>query len=330
VRVVEGGKVREAPFLDVSSRVSRGSEQGLLSLAFHPEYAKNGRFFVSFTDRRGDTRVVERRVSPEDPDRADASFEREILYVAQPYSNHNGGLILFGPDGKLYIGLGDGGSGGDPHGNGQNLACLLGKLLRIDVDAAPAPGKAYAIPPDNPFADGRGRARPEIWAYGLRNPWRYSFDRATGDLYIADVGQNLWEEVDVAPAARRGGENYGWNVMEGLHPFRRPRGGGPAPALVAPVVEYGHDAGCSITGGFVYRGEAIPALRGVYFYADYCSGMIRSFRYEKGEVKDALDWTALVNPRRNSQWSSFGEDAKGELYLLSLGGDVYRFAPLAR
>jgi glucose/arabinose dehydrogenase len=327
VRIIRGGKLCAAPFADFSSRVSRGSEQGLLSLAFHPKYAENGRVFFSFTDRKGDTRIVERRASRENPDCVDSDFEREILFVDQPYPNHNGGLVLFGPDGKLWIGLGDGGSGGDPHGNGQRLDTLLGKLLRIDVDVPEPRGAPYAIPPDNPFA-GHAGARPEIWASGLRNPWRFSFDRETGDLYIADVGQNLWEEVDVAPAGSKGGENYGWNIMEGFHAFRP--WPGARPPLVAPVVEYGHDVGLSITGGAVYRGKEIPEIRGAYFYADYATGVIRSFRWEKGAAKDAIDWTKVANPGRISQWTSFGEDARGEIYLLSQEGEIYRFEPALR
>lgn len=322
VRIVRAGKVAAEPFLDVAKRVSRGSEQGLLSLAFHPKYAENGRFFIYFTDRKGDIRVVERRRAKADADGADPEWEREILTIEhRRFANHDGGLAVFGPDGKLYVGTGDGGGGGDPFGNGQNPGALLAKLLRLDVDAAD--GKPYAIPRDNPFV-GRAGFRPEIWAWGLRNPWRFTFDRETGDLYIADVGQDKWEEVDVAPAASRGGENYGWSILEGNHRFR----GGETKGLVAPAVEYAHDVGCSVIGGAVYRGAAIPELRGAYFYADYCTGVIRSFRWSAGKVTEHVDWTALVNPRLDSKWTSFGEDARGEMYLLSQDGPVYRFAPV--
>jgi glucose/arabinose dehydrogenase len=322
VRVVKDGVLLEAPFLDVRARVSGGSEQGLLSLAFHPKYAENGRFFIDITDRKGDTRVIEMCVARDDPDRADAGFEREVLFVKQPYANHNGGLVVFGPDGKLWTGMGDGGAGGDPHDNGQNLGSLLGKMLRLDVDGGDAP---YSIPNDNPFV-GREGARGEIWAYGLRNPWRFCFDRETGDLYIADVGQDKWEEVDVVAASSKGGENYGWNIMEGLHDFR-PRGRS-RDGLTAPVVEMGHDAGVCIIGGFVYRGAAVPALRGWYVYADYGTGVFRGFRWKDGKAQDHMDWTEAVNPRNRARWTSFGEDAAGEMYVLSQDGEVLRLAPV--
>ncbi len=324
VRVLRRGRLLPGAFADVSGRVSNGSEQGLLSIAFHPKYAENGRVFLSFTDRKGDTRIVERRASRDDPDHVDPDFEREILFVDQPWANHNGGLVAFGPDGMFWIGLGDGGAANDPLDSGQRLDTLLGKLLRVDVDRPGERGAPYAIPPDNPFR-GRPDARPEIWAYGLRNPWRFAFDRETGDLYIADVGQNRWEEVNVAAASSKGGENYGWNLMEGFHPFRRPNV--DRKGLALPAVEYGHDVGLSITGGHVYRGRDVPEIRGHYFYADYSSGIIRSFRWVGGAVRDATDWTKAVNPRGWSLWTSFGEDARGELYLLSQQGQVYRFAP---
>ena len=230
VVIVENGAVLPTPFLDLRGQVSTGSEQGLLSLAFHPGYSSNGRFFVNFTDTAGDTRVVEYRVSPGDPGRADPGSARVVLAIEQPFANHNGGLVLFGPDGMLYVGMGDGGSGGDPQGNGQNLGALLGKMLRIDVDGA----QPYAVPDDNPFVDTAG-ARPEVWAYGLRNPWRFSFDRDTGDLYIADVGQNRVEEVNAVSGAG-GGLNYGWNVMEGTRCFE-PGEGCDQDGLTLPVTE---------------------------------------------------------------------------------------------
>lgn len=329
VRILRDGQLEREPFVDISSRVSRGSEQGLLSIAFHPRYAENGRVFLSYTDRDGTSRLVERRVARGRPDRAPAEGEREILSQKQPWANHNGGLILFGPDGKLWIGFGDGGSRADPLDSGQRLDTWLGKLLRIDVDAESSDGRGYAIPPDNPFA-GRGDARPEIWAYGLRNPWRFAFDRDTRALYIADVGQDLWEEVDVEGPEPDGGlpargANFGWNIMEGFHPFKP--AGRSTKGLELPAIEYGRAGGCSITGGIVYRGTAIPAIRGAYFYADYCTGKIWSFRWTKGEVEDATEWTAAVNPEGFSRFTSFGEDAAGEMYLLSQDGEIYKFVP---
>lgn len=317
VRIVEDGGLAEEPFLDLTGQVSGGSEQGLLSIAFHPDYAANGRFFVDFTDPAGDTRVVEYRVS-NDPDRADPASARTILAVDQPFSNHNGGLVAFGPDGMLYVGLGDGGSGGDPQENGQNRGTLLGTILRIDVDA----GDPYAVPGDNPFVDAPGAAG-EIWAWGLRNPWRFAFDRQTGDLYVADVGQNRFEEVNAVEGAGRG-LNYGWDVMEGDACFE-PREGCDRSGLTLPVETYGHADGCSVTGGHVYRGEAIPALRGLYFYSDFCSGFVRSFRFAGGVATERTRWRALEPPEGSV--SSFGEDADGELYLTTAGGSVYRIVP---
>jgi glucose/arabinose dehydrogenase len=300
--------------------VSGGSEQGLLGLAFHPAYATNGRFFVDYTDAAGDTRVVEFQVSA-DPDSASA-IEKEILFVDQPFSNHNGGQLAFGPDGNLYVGLGDGGSGGDPQGNGQSLGTLLGKILRLDVDAA----SPYAVPTDNPFV-GRAGAKGEIWSYGLRNPWRFSFDPETGAMWIGDVGQDQWEEIDMEPAAQ-GGRNYGWNRMEGTHCY--PPGSACSPTgLTLPVAEYEHRAGCSVTGGFVYRGMELPELRGTYFYGDYCTGLVRSLRQVNGGPAEQRDWTPAL--RRTSGGameglSSFGVDSRGELYLVLLSGEIYRLA----
>jgi glucose/arabinose dehydrogenase len=309
IRVIAGGALRETPFLDITGKVSYGGERGLLSVAFHPDYAANGYFYVDYTDTAGDTRVERYRVSA-DPNVADPGSAKLILFVDQPYSNHNGGLVVFGPDGKLYIGLGDGGSGGDPQGNGQAKGTLLGKLLRIDVDA----GDPYAVPSDNPFA-GESGARGEIWAYGLRNPWRFAFDRAAGRLYVADVGQGSREEVDVVPAAS-GGLDYGWSVMEGDECY------GAASCnqagLTLPVLAYGHSDGCSITGGYVYRGQSIAALRGTYFYSDYCSGWLKSFYYD-GSVTQQRDWGMSLG-----SVLSFGEDSADELYVLTAGGSVYR------
>lgn len=319
VKIVEEERVLPAPFLDLSDEVSNGSEQGLLSLAFHPDYASNGRFFVNYTDRAGDTRIVEFRVSS-DADRADPAPVRTILTVDQPFSNHNGGLALFGPDGMLYIGMGDGGSGGDPEENAQNLGTLLGKLLRIDVDGA-AP---YTVPADNPFVEQAG-ARGEIWAYGLRNPWRFAFDRESDDLTIADVGQNRFEEVNAVRGAGRG-LNYGWDVMEGNACFE-PGEGCDRSGLTLPVVVYDHGDGCSVTGGYVYRGSAIPSLRGIYFYSDYCGGFIRSFRFDGSRASDERRWPELEPPGGDRQVTSFGEDAAGELYLTTDGGSVYKIVP---
>lgn len=321
VRVLRHDTLLATPFIDLRAHVVAGGEQGLLSLAFHPQYVTNGRFYVYFTNPNGDTRIVRYLVSA-DPNVADSLAADTVLKQPQPFSNHNGGLLLFGPDGKLYVGLGDGGSGGDPQGNGQSKRTLLGKILRIDVDGA----TGYTVPPDNPFV-GDTTAKPEIWAYGLRNPWRFSFDRQTGDLYIADVGQNLWEEANVATATsgRGAGVNYGWNVMEGLHCYPSTITNCNKAGLALPVVEYGHTGGaCSITGGYVYRGTRVAALAGLYFYSDYCSGFVRSFRYAGGQASERRDWTVELDPQGNV--SSFGEDARGDVYVVTLGGALYRVA----
>jgi glucose/arabinose dehydrogenase len=295
--------------LDLTDRVSLGSEQGLLGLAFSPD----GRFlYVDFTDVNGDTNVVEFAF---DDGGADPASERQVLLVEQPFSNHNGGELLFGPDGYLYVGLGDGGSAGDPMGNAQSLSTLLGKLLRISP--RPAEGQPYAIPPDNPFV-GRDGARPEIWAYGLRNPWRFSFDAATGDLWIGDVGQNLWEEIDLEPAGSGGGSDFGWDLLEGTHPFE----GGSDPGSVPPVYEYAHgDGSCAVTGGYVYRGDRIPDLAGAYVFGDYCRGVLEAFVPRDGRATQVRELGPKV-----SALASFGEDARGELYVLSLAGTVFRIA----
>jgi len=310
IMLLRGGAPAQTPFLDISDRVgSSGSEQGLFSVAFHPQFARNGRLFVDYTDRDGDTVISRFQASG---DSADPASEVVLLHIPQPYPNHNGGLVLFGPDGYLYIGMGDGGSAGDPQGNGQNRTALLGKLLRLDVDH----GDPYAIPPDNPWPSG-GDARPEVWAYGLRNPWRFSFDRATGDLYIADVGQGNYEEIEVQRAASTAGQNYGWNMMEGNHCYaRRSCDQG---AFVAPVAEYDHGFGCSITGGYVYRGAAFPALQGFYFYGDYCSGLMWALR----ETAPG-QWAQHEVLQSKLHISSFGEDQAGELYLTDLGGGLYQ------
>jgi glucose/arabinose dehydrogenase len=314
VLIIAGGKLIERPFLDLTDRVRHGGERGLLSVAFHPGYARNGFFYVNYTNRGGDTRI-ERYTVSQDRNRAERASAHPILSIAQPYANHNGGLVAFAPDGMLWIGTGDGGAGGDPHGHGQNPATLLGKMLRIDVDH----GSPYAIPPGNPFVGRRG-VRPEIWAMGLRNPWRFSFDRATGQVYIADVGQDRWEEIDIASTAAAG-LNYGWNRMEGRHEFH-PSGRDTA-HLTPPALEYGHREGCSVTGGLVYRGARIPALRGHYLFSDYCSGWLRSFRYDGGRVRDLRAWRV----GDAGQVSSFGEDAAGEAYVVSHDGRVFRIVP---
>jgi glucose/arabinose dehydrogenase len=310
VVAIRGGTSDPAPVLGITEEVSLGSDQGLLGLAFAP----NGRYlYVNYTDTNGDTQVTEYAMGQE---QADPATRRDVLFVEQPYSNHNGGNLAFGPDGYLYIGLGDGGSGGDPHGNGQSLSTLLGKMLRIDP--RPSGGRPYAIPPDNPFVD-RSGARPEIWAYGLRNPWRYSFDRETGDLWIGDVGQGEWEEVDLQPAGSPGGENYGWNRMEGDHSYD---GADPPADAVPPVFEYSHDdGGCTVAGGYVYRGESIPDLYGAYVFADYCLGRLEALRLRDGKVIGHRSLGPVV-----PGLSSFGEDAQGELYAMSLGGGLYRLA----
>jgi glucose/arabinose dehydrogenase len=311
IRVFEDGQLRSSPFLDIASRVRSGGEQGLLSMAFHPDYATNGFFFVYYTDNGGDTRVERYRVSA-DPNVADAASMKLILAHDQPYANHNGGLVMFGPDGMFYIGLGDGGSGGDPHGHGQNRGTLLGALLRIDVDA----GDPYGIPADNPFRDTAG-ARPEIWAYGLRNPWRFDFDEPTDHVYIADVGQNRWEEINVVDAGAAG-VNYGWKVREGAHCYNASTCA--SDGLTDPILEYDHGDGCSITGGYVYRGSAIPELVGHYFFGDYCDGWVGSFRVDGDRAVERVQWElgSLGNIL------SFGEDAAGEVYVLSQNGSVYR------
>jgi glucose/arabinose dehydrogenase len=311
IRAFRNGRVGSAVALNISSQVSTGGEQGLLGLAFAPGGTK---LYVNFTNTAGDTVVREYAFSG---GRADTSTGRDVLQVDQPFANHNGGDLVFGPDGKLYIGLGDGGSGGDPQGNGQNLETLLGKMLRIDPSPPTPATEQYTIPPDNPFVGRDGR--DEIWSYGLRNPWRYTFDRDTGDLWTADVGQNAWEEVDFRPRSSRGGENYGWNRMEGTHSFA----GTPPPGHVGPIYEYSHDGGnCSITGGYVYRGSRIQNLRGAYVFADFCAGRLRAFLPQNGAANDHR----FLGPQ-GSSLSSFGEDRAGELYVMSLDGGVFKINP---
>ncbi len=330
IRIVKSGRTAPRPFLDIRDRVRSGGERGLLSLAFHPDHASNRRFFVYYTDGAGDLAISEFITSATDPDAANPASERRLLTIPhRKYGNHNGGQLAFGPDRFLYIGTGDGGAGGDPDNNGQTKTSLLGKLLRLDVDK-PAAGRPYGIPPSNPFVKD-GSAAPEIWAYGLRNPWRFSFDRATGDLYIADVGQNAWEEVNVQPATSKGGENYGWRYMEGTHCYDPPSEC-PTRGLALPVLEYPQRVGgSSITGGFVYRGCRMPDLRGTYFYSDYVKGFIRTFVLADGKPTQEMDVTGEFSPSRPTfTWhlSSFGEDARGEVYLVEhAGGKIYRAVP---
>ncbi len=310
IRIVENGQQLPTPFLDIRDRVnSTGNEMGLLGLAFDPHFDQNGTFYINYTGSQAATFISRFQVTS-DPNRADPGSEKNLLHVAQPFPNHKGGVLTFGPDGYLYAGLGDGGSADDPFGNGQNTGTLLGKLLRIDVHN----GDPYAIPPDNPFVNGGGK--PEIWAYGLRNPWRIAFDRATGDLYIADVGQDTWEEVDFLPAGSPGGTDFGWNYREGNHPFR---GSPPATLhLTYPVAEYSHDeGGCSVTGGYVYRG-AMPEWRGVYLYGDFCSGILWGLIHSG----DGFQHQVLFDSTANI--TTFGQDPSGEVYLASRGGTIYR------
>lgn len=313
IRIIQNGSTLAIPFLDIRNRVgSSGSEQGLLGLAFHPAYTENGYFFVNYTDRNGDTVIARYRVSA-DPSIADPGSEVRLLQVRQPFANHNGGDMVFGPDGYLYISLGDGGSGGDPRNHGQSTDTLLGSLLRIEVGEV----ESYSNPQENPFVNGGGR--PEIWAYGLRNPWRISFDRQTGDLYIADVGQNSWEEVNFQPAGSPGGENYGWNLMEGFHCYQSTNC--DQTGLTLPVVEYAlHVEGdCAVTGGYVYRGSSLPEWQGIYIYGDYCSGRVWGlFQNQSG------GWENELLFETGARITTFGQDEAGEIYLVNHRGSVYK------
>jgi len=319
IRVVKNGALLPTPFLDITSRVLSGGERGLLSVAFDPRYATNGWFYVYYTNASGDITIERYAAASPTADVAGTTATPVITIPHPSYGNHNGGLLMFGPDGMLYAGTGDGGGGGDPPRNAQNLNVLLGKLLRLDVSTLP-----YTIPRSNPFAGQPGR-RGEIWAYGLRNPWRYAFDSVPGagasTLYIADVGQNAWEEVDVA-AASVGGTNYGWNVTEGTHCY--PPGTSCSTAgFHLPAIEYDHSQGCSITGGFVYRGSALPEIAGHYFYSDYCFGWLASMTGDRTRGFETRRWTLDAIPSVGNV-TSFGEDGAGELYVLSAGGGVYR------
>jgi glucose/arabinose dehydrogenase len=313
VRIVTpDGRVREEPFLDITDSVgSSGVEQGLLGLAFHPSYADNGRFFVYYTDANDDTLVVEYTASS-NPSRADPASAQQIIFFDQPTERHNGGMLEFGPDGYLYIAVGDGGDGGH---NGQKTDTLLGTILRIDVDG----GDPYAVPDDNPFVVGGGA--PEVWLYGLRNPWRFSIDSETNLIYIGDVGQADREEIDVL-SLDDGGSNLGWIFLEGTMCFRSPECRDTETVL--PVHEYDHSDGCSVTGGRVYRGSAIPELRGTYFFADWCRKTVRSFSYDNGEVVDLRNWTELAP----GQINTFGTDGFGELYMGTWDGGVWKLVPI--
>lgn len=304
IRIFENGQLLETPFLDITDRVNAGSnEMGLLGLAFDPDYEQNGFFYVNYTGDGGNTRISRFQASG---NIADPNSEKVLLVIDQPYPNHNGGALAFGPDGYLYAGLGDGGSGGDPQKNGQNTNSLLGKILRLDVNN----GDPYTIPSDNPFGN-------EVWAYGLRNPWRISFDQSTGDLYIGDVGQGAWEEIDYLPAGSQGGANFGWSIMEGNHNYD----GEPQSGMYLPVAEYSHaEGGCSVTGGYVYRGAAMPEWNGIYLYGDYCSGKVWALILSEGK------WQSKVMFETGVLITSFGQDEAGEIYLASDTGDIYHLA----
>jgi hypothetical protein len=314
IRIVKNDVLLPTPFLNLTGQVSAGEEQGLLAMAFDPDYAANGRFYVSYTDLAGDSKIARYQRSA-DPDLA-VPVGEVVLTVDQtdPYDNHNGGMIAFGPDGMLHFGMGDGGGAGHPLMTGQDRTDLLGSMVRVDVTSS----GPYRVPADNPFS---APSAPEVWSYGLRNPWRFSFDRATGDLYIADVGQYEVEEVNVATSStgRGKGANYGWSVLEGSACYDAPTC--DRTGKVLPTLEYDHSLGCSVTGGYVYRGAAIPALRGTYFYADYCGGWVRSFRFSAGQATEQRVWDS---PDTHDYVVSFGEDASGELYVLTASGKVYR------
>ena len=310
IRIVKGDQVLPTPFLNISSKVrASGNEQGLLGLAFHPRYAENGRFFVGYTDSAGRNTVERYQVSA-DPDQADPATGVTLLSIDDPASNHNGGMVAFGPDGMLWVGTGDGGASGDRYQNGQNRQALLGKMLRLDVDN----GEPYGIPADNPYV-GNSAYLPEIWAMGIRNPWRYSFDRANGDLWIADVGQNAYEEIHRVPGGSAGGINFGWPIMEGNHCFPASANCDPSPYEPA-VAEYGREGGCSVTGGYVYRGTAYPSLQGLYFFGDFCTGRIWSL-----DQQDGGSWRMTEQLQQPIQISSFGEDEAGEVYVVTFTGD---------
>jgi glucose/arabinose dehydrogenase len=317
IRIVQDGETLATPFLDVRGLITTsGPEQGLLGLAFHPNFANNGQFFIYYT-ATDKANTVARYTMSADPNVADPNSGSILFAIPDTRDNHNGGMLAFGPDGYLYTGTGDGGAAGDPDRNGQKTDAMLAKILRLDVNGAD-PGLPYAIPPGNPFAD-RGGAGGQVWAYGLRNPWRFSFDRLTHEIYIADVGQGDYEEIDLQPATSTGGENYGWNITEGSHCY-------PANAscstdgFILPIAEYSHaDGDCSVTGGYVYRGAQSPALQGAYLFGDFCSGRFWMLRRD-----NSGQWTSGLLADTDHQISSFGEDESGEVYLLSLAGGIYK------
>lgn len=326
IRIVKCGRLLKQPFLDAHDLVRWGPEEGLLGLAFHPDYAENGQFFINYTDFQGATVIARYHVS-DDPDVADP-VGAPVLSIRQPFSNHNGGWIDFGPDGYLYIAMGDGGGGYDSANTSQDNTDLLASLLRIDVDGddfPEDPERNYAIPPDNPFVDTDGA--DEVWAYGLRNPWRCAFDQLTGALYIGDVGQDEFEEIDVQPADDPGGANYGWVCREGYYCTGEDVDCCADPSLIDPVYVYDHYEGCAIIGGEVYRGGAIPDLQGVYFFSDFCSARIWTFRYVDGKVSDFMERSEELRPPYGGV-SSFGRDASGELYICSLAGEVFKIVPV--
>ncbi len=317
IRIIKSGNLLATPFLDVSGLVSTGAEQGLLGMAFDPNYAVNGRFYISYTDVGGDSKVARYLVSA-NPDVATSTPQRILLTVTQPAEvNHKGGMLAFGRDGYLYASFGDGGGQNDPRGTGQTKNDMLGSLVRLDVSGV----GDYGIPADNPFVSSPPDLG-ELWDYGLRNPWRFSFDRSTGDLYIADVGQDTYEEIDVGSYAGGGGKgaNYGWSITEGNSCFN-PSSGCNKTGLTAPVLVYDHSVGCAVIGGYVYRGAAIPSLRGTYFYGDHCNEWVKSFRLSLGVATQQTDWPAL---NAGDMIDSFGEDARGELYIVTQGGNVDR------
>ncbi len=312
IRIIQDGKILAAPFLDIRERVgSKGNEQGLLGLAFHPDYQDNGYFYVNYTDKQGDTSISRFRVAETDADLADPTSEIRLLQIPQPYANHNGGEVAFGPDGLLYLGLGDGGAAGDPRNNAQSIESLLGKILRIDVDQ----GDTYTTPADNLFT---AQQLPEIWAYGLRNPWRFSFDGLTGDLYIGDVGQNEWEEINFLAASSPAGANFGWKYMEGNHPYSSETPSADL-ILIPPIAEYDHSAGCSVTGGIVYRGSLLPEWNGIYLFGDFCSGRVSGLLRLSQET-----WQQQALFETGSSIAAFGEDESGEVYLVDLSGTIFR------
>lgn len=321
IHIWQDGRILDEPFLDIESQVgSSNSEQGLLSIAFAPNFVDSGHFFVNYTNTDGDTVVARYTVSESDPNKYDPASEQRVLFVRQPASNHNGGMMAFGPDGNLYIGMGDGGGAFDRYQNGQNPETLLGSMVRIDVTTDQ--NAPYTIPADNPWVGDTGmdaNALDEIWAKGLRNPWRFSFDRQTGDLWIADVGQNQYEEVNLTRAETEGGLNYGWPIQEASHCLEE---GCNTEGLVQPVIEYGHEGHCSVTGGYVYRGDAIPGLDGVYLFGDYCSGTIWGARMD-----DSGTWTSEPLHQMQGRLSSFGEGEDSELYAIDHGGTIYQIVP---